>query len=66
LLNLPVIAFVLAQFELQDFNLCTQREARGVVVQVVVGHAQAVFGKGLVVTATGAQLPGSRFVAVFR
>ena len=60
-----MIAFVLAQFELQNFDLRPQRKAGSVVVEVVVGHAQAIFGKGLVITGAHAQLPCARLMAVF-
>lgn len=43
-----------------------QGEAFGIVVEVVVGHAQAVFTEGFVATGADAGLPGARFVAVFR
>ncbi len=59
LLQLPVVAFVLAQFHLQDFDLRAEGEAFGVVVEVVVGHAQAVFAEGFVATGADAGLPGA-------
>jgi len=66
LLQLPVVTFVLAQFHLQDFNLGAEGEAFGVVVEVVVGHAQAVFTEGFVAPGADASLPGTRLMAVFR
>ena len=58
-LHLPVVVFVLAQLELQDLDLRAQRETVGIVVEVMVGHAQAVFGVGAVVAGADAQLPGA-------
>ncbi|MNC54824.1 hypothetical protein D3C75_1043200 [compost metagenome] len=63
-LHLPVIAFVLAQLQLQDLDLRPQREAIGVVIQVVVGHAQTVLGVGAVFAGAHAKLPGARVMAV--
>ena len=65
LLKLPAIAFVLAQFHLQDFDLRAEREAFSIVVEVVIGHAQAVLGKRLVAPGAEAGLPGARFMTVF-
>ncbi len=53
-------------FICKDFDLRAQGEAFGVVVEVVVGHAQAVLAEGLVATGADAGLPGARLVAVFR
>ncbi|MNN38536.1 hypothetical protein D3C81_1525380 [compost metagenome] len=58
-LDLPVVVLVLAHLELEDLDLCAEGEAIGVVVEIVVGHAQAVFGKGAVFAGTRAQLPGT-------
>ncbi len=59
-----MVFLVLAQLELEDFDLGPEGEARQVVLQVVVGHAQAVLGVGTVFAAAQAQLPGARVVAV--
>ncbi|MNR18562.1 hypothetical protein D3C85_1352950 [compost metagenome] len=64
LLQLPLIAFVLAQFQLQDFDLRTERETLGIVVEVVIGHAQTVLAKGAVAAGAEASLPGAGFVAI--
>ena len=64
LLELPAVAFVLAQFHLQNFDLRAQREAFGVVVEVMVGHAQAVLGEGFIAPSADAGLPGARFMTV--
>ncbi|MNL53000.1 hypothetical protein D3C87_1762160 [compost metagenome] len=59
MLDLPVVAFVLAQLELKNFDLRAQGEAIGIVVEIVVGHAQPVFGEGPIIPAARAQLPGA-------
>ncbi|MNN98194.1 hypothetical protein D3C81_2175230 [compost metagenome] len=56
---LPVVAFVLAHLELQDLDLRAEREAVGIVVQVVIRHAQPVFGIGAVFPGADAKLPGA-------
>ncbi|MNN27446.1 hypothetical protein D3C81_1409820 [compost metagenome] len=66
LLHLPFIAFVLAQFQLQDFDLRAKGKAFVVVIEVVISHAQAVLAKGFISTAAEAELPGAGLVTVFR
>lgn len=58
ILQLPAVAFVLAQLELADLDLRAEGEAIGVIGEVMVGHAQAVLGEGAVIAAADAELPG--------
>ncbi|MCY1178524.1 hypothetical protein D9M73_188760 [compost metagenome] len=66
MLHLPVVAFVLAKFQLQDFDLRAKGKAFAVVIEVVISHAQAVLAKGFVSTGAETELPGARLVTVFR
>ncbi|CAM5270732.1 hypothetical protein SSTU70S_07112 [Stutzerimonas stutzeri] len=61
-----MVALVLPQTQLGDLDLCAERKTCQVVDQVVIGHAQTVFGKGPLIAAADAELQGARFMAVFR
>src|SRR5690606_19768235 len=62
-LELPVIAFVLAQPELPQLDLGPEWKAVEVVEQIVIGQAQGVVGKGALTAMADTQLQGARPMA---